>query len=146
MTRQSRALGLVAASFWIAGELSAFACPPGTVFSANGRRGLCLYAGQGLSVAVTCSPTGSVKICPAGYTLENRSTSSPIFFCCPATIPKTVPSCNSRCDPLLTSVTPKSEANRVHNNCMTLCSGNPDRTIICPDNTLVHTFDVCPKN
>jgi hypothetical protein len=44
-------------------------------------------------------------------------------------------SCNDKCAPLLTSVHPPAEANRVHQNCMNLCNSGPNATITCPNGT-----------
>jgi hypothetical protein len=110
-------------------------CPPGTVFSAYNGSGICAYIGQGAKVAMRCSSAGSSKTCPSGYDLAHKSTDPKHYYCCPRTIPRSLPSCNAQCDPLLTSVQPKAEANRVHGNCMALCIGNDNGVLICPDGT-----------
>jgi hypothetical protein len=53
------------------------------------------------------------------------------------------PSCDDRCAPLLTSVHPQAEANRVHQNCMALCTSGANATITCPNGTTVKGTAPC---
>jgi hypothetical protein len=110
-------------------------CPPGTVFSAYKGSGICAHEGRGASIAARCASAGSSRTCPPGYDLAHKSTDPKHYYCCPQKLARSKPSCNDQCAPLLTSVQPQSEANRVHGNCMALCVGNDNGMLICPDGT-----------
>lgn len=110
----------------------AFACPPGTVFSARDGNGLCLKRGQGLTVAARCaSIKKNARECPAGWAFQSKASDRKNNYCCPTQAATAVRSCDLQCAPLLTSVTPQEEANRVHYNCMNLCAGS--KMTLCPD-------------
>jgi hypothetical protein len=51
--------------------------------------------------------------------------------------------CNDKCAPLLTTVHPAAEANRVHQNCMALCTDGANATITCPNGTTVKGTQPC---
>ena len=112
---------------------SAMACPSGTVFSAYKGKGLCLRAGQGLSVAAKCAQVYVGAECPSDMRYQAKASDPGNGYCCPKTYKKYRPSCNAQCEPLLTSVTPLAEAQRVHFNCMSLCAGGETAKVICPD-------------
>lgn len=51
--------------------------------------------------------------------------------------------CYKQCSPLLSAVSPKTEAKRVYRNCMALCSGKG--WIECPHEVFVKVGRACPK-
>jgi len=122
----------------------ATACPAGTVFSAksDGTNGICAVIGEGATPYVQCYVTHTK--CPAGTSREHSSNDPSRDYCCPLKRPTSLPSCNDQCASLLTSVQPRTKANRVHQNCMSLCIGNPNGRIICPDLTIVRLHEKCP--
>jgi len=120
----------------------ATACPRGTVFSAkaDGTNGICAVIGEGATPYVQCYVTHGE--CPAGTSREHSSNDPSRDYCCPLKRPTSIPTCNDQCASLLTSVQPKTEANRVYQNCITKCVGGG--TIICPDLTVVKLHEKCP--
>jgi len=54
----------------------------------------------------------------------------------------TVDPCYKRCVPLLSNVSPKSEAKRVYDNCSAYCKHKG--LIQCPDGALVKQNQTCP--
>ncbi|MGD9915871.1 MAG: hypothetical protein AB7S80_17470 [Rhizobiaceae bacterium] len=120
------------------GSTAAFACPPGTVFSAYKGNGLCLYEGQGLKTAAWCSQKFSAS-CPSGSKQKKKASDKNHVYCCPTEIvPK---QCGLSCEPLKTAIKPKSEANRVHFNCIQGCLGNP--YFACPDGRMIPNGASC---
>lgn len=169
------------ALYTIATSASAFACPPGTVFSAYNGHGICAYVGQGAKAQSTCTIANGA--CPAG-TDRNHSNSDPSrdyccqqgirqgtgneadcrvaygacssdehayrlprdptkIYCCPDHSAIVTPTCNDKCAPLMKNVQPQAEANRVYQNCMTLCTQPVNGKIICPDLTTVALGQNC---
>jgi hypothetical protein len=165
----------------MATSATAYACPPGTVFSAYNGRGICAYIGQGAKAQSTCTIANGV--CPPG-TDRNHSGSDPNrdyccqqgirqgtgneaecrvaygscssdehayrlprdptkIYCCPDHPAVITPTCNAKCAPLLQNTKPQSEANRVHQNCMVLCTQPVNGKIICPDLTTVALGQNC---
>ncbi len=68
-----------AAAFGVA---SAYACPPGTVFSAFNGRGICALIGQGARVGNVCFITRTGG-CPAGFDFEHKNSDPTRSYCCP---------------------------------------------------------------
>jgi hypothetical protein len=62
----------------------AYACPPGTIFSAYKGNGICAYVGQGAKKAVQC--TVMVNSCPSGTTREQKKSDPKRVYCCSKTI------------------------------------------------------------
>ena len=83
----------------------AYACPPGTIFSAYKGNGICAYVGQGATKAVQCR--AMVNSCPSGTTREQKKSYPKHVYCCPKTIANeqgkscvwrgTAPFCEGRC-------------------------------------------------
>lgn len=130
--------GLLAIPTLSIGPTAAFACPPGTVFSAYKGNGLCLIRGQGKEVAAKCTTTKAS--CPSDMVRKKKNSDPDHVYCCPTTRGVT-PNCNAQCAPILTSVTPASEANRVYKNCRLGCMGKKE--YLCPDGRMVKTGSNC---
>lgn len=106
------------------------ACPEGTVFSAFNGRGICAKIGKGAEAAAICFVTRTGK-CPDGFTFEHKNSDPTHSYCCPETTdhPNEF-QCRQQCKPLLSSVHPQAEAERVYNNCVVGCF-DPNGLITC---------------
>lgn len=98
-------IGSVVACLFLIAAQSAYACPPGTVFSAYKGNGMCVYIGQGATRAAQCMLM--VKSCPSGTTREQKKSDRNNVYCCPRTIQDkqptrcvwrgTAPICSGKC-------------------------------------------------
>ncbi|MFO1173029.1 MAG: hypothetical protein U1E49_18950 [Hyphomicrobiaceae bacterium] len=112
---------LAVALIVLIGATAAYACPPGTVFSAYKGKGKCMRYGEGNSPVATCYIKKGP--CAQGWEAHKKNSDRKNEYCCPTSLPKYQPSCESQCEPLHKSVTPPDEAERVYQNCILLCVG-----------------------
>lgn len=132
--------GLLAFSTVLAGVTDARACPPGTVFSAYKGNGLCLVKGEGKTVAAKC--TTIIKgPCPKDMARKKKASDPDHVYCCPKAPATVTPNCDEQCAPILTSVTPASEADRVCKNCRLGCMGSDK--FMSPDGRMIKTGRKC---
>lgn len=134
-------LAIAALGLWlVAASGVAQACPPGTVFSAYGGRGICAVIGKGAFAAAVCYRTKGN--CPAGFDREHKAT-DPSYYCCPQDMPDTSDAhCAAQCEPLLHAGMAPKEQKRVYDNCRVLC-GNPNGLVTCPDGHKARVGDAC---
>jgi hypothetical protein len=130
-------LGLPVVTMLLFAAPSAFACPPGTVFSAYKGNGVCLRKGEGNSVAYRCAKTAGS--CPSYLVRRQKATDPKNVYWCPGRA--AAPNCEEQCAPLKTGVSPPAEAHRVYQNCKMGCRGGDE--FMCPDGRMVKTGKKC---